>query len=113
MANMTPRRIKELERAEAKLQALEAGGVHHWEWYGGALKEYWAKIESEDAQEDAQDDFIEELFDTLSGYDSTDIEEPAGRGAGYSITFTTNAKSEVEALLAKWGGTFKTPRGAK
>lgn len=39
MEEITAERLKTLERAEAKLQALEAGGVDNWEWYGESLKE--------------------------------------------------------------------------
>lgn len=31
------KRLKELEKAEQKLLALEAGGVDNWEWYDEAM----------------------------------------------------------------------------
>ncbi len=36
---ISAKRLKELERAQAKLQALENGGVDNWEWYHDALKD--------------------------------------------------------------------------
>ncbi len=33
-------RLEELEDKEAKLDALEVGGVDNWEWYGESLEEY-------------------------------------------------------------------------
>ena len=39
--NITDNRHKELERAERKLQALDAGGFDSWEWYGESLKDIW------------------------------------------------------------------------
>lgn len=36
---ISEKRLKELERAAAKLQALENGGVDNWEWYSESLKE--------------------------------------------------------------------------
>ena len=71
------KRIKELLRKEAKLNALEAGGVENWDWYGESLKEYSATIELE---EDCEN-LVAEIFAEISG----DIEEPAGRGCGYGI----------------------------
>jgi hypothetical protein len=41
-------RLRELEKAEAMLQALEAGGVDNWQWYEDSLEEYWEKWEPED-----------------------------------------------------------------
>lgn len=73
------KRLKELERAYAKLQALENGGVDNWEWYGESLKE-WNK---ENALEELFEDTYEELLEILV---EARVDEPAGRGCGYSIT---------------------------
>ena len=45
-----PKRLKELERAEAKLNALEAGGVDNWDNYDVSLEEYRAVNELEDVR---------------------------------------------------------------
>lgn len=39
------KRLEELLKAEAKLQALENAGVDNWEWYSEAMVEYnkWEK----------------------------------------------------------------------
>lgn len=36
-------RLDELEDKEARLDALDAGGVDDWEWYGESLTEYFEK----------------------------------------------------------------------
>ena len=37
---ISKQRVEELERSEAKLLALESGGVDNWENYDDSLKEY-------------------------------------------------------------------------
>lgn len=39
------KRLEELLKAEAKLQALENAGVDNWQWYSEAMEEYnkWEK----------------------------------------------------------------------
>ena len=69
-----------MRRKIAKLDALEAGGVDNWEWYDESLKE-WFK---EDEIDDLADKFIANLYDTLA---EAEVDEPAGRGCGHSITF--------------------------
>jgi len=66
-------RLKELERAEAKLNALEAGGVDNWEWYGESLKEYNAENEIEEKR----DELLDELETVFGGC----AYEPSERGA--------------------------------
>lgn len=68
-------KLKELQRDQAKLRALECGGVDNWEWYDEALKEYRETIEHEENLED----MAEEIMGILSEF----VMEPAGRGAGY------------------------------
>lgn len=34
------KRLRELLKAEARLAALEAGGVDNWEWYSDSLNDY-------------------------------------------------------------------------
>lgn len=47
--------LQELIEAEAKLNALECGGVDNWEWYGEAFSNYLELLE----EYDDWDDFIE------------------------------------------------------
>lgn len=39
MIEITEERYEELLDAEKKLDALEAGGVDNWQWYGDSLKD--------------------------------------------------------------------------
>ncbi len=43
MVTITKLEYEDLLDAEAKLSALEAGGVDNWEWYGDSLQEYYKK----------------------------------------------------------------------
>lgn len=40
-------RLRELLEAEAKLYALEAGGVDNWEWYDVSLEKDYTEIEED------------------------------------------------------------------
>lgn len=82
-------RLKELERKEAKLDALEAGGVDNWEGYDFSLEEYRATIQKE---EDA-----EEVLDSLLEILCLGVEEPAGIGCGYG--FRSDAQEQALKLL--------------
>jgi hypothetical protein len=74
---MTPERIRELEKAERKLLALEAGGVDDWYGYDLALE----PIRAEEEHEELIDDVVSEIIDAISDQ----VEEPAGQGCGYGI----------------------------
>lgn len=74
---ITAQRLKELERIEMKMRALEAGGVDNWDFYGEALTKYHEEIKNEDKIEEAFNDILESLCSA--------IEEPAGRGCGYGF----------------------------
>lgn len=50
--------LQELLEAEAKLNALECGGVDNWEWYGEAFSNYL----DFDGKYENWDDFIEGEF---------------------------------------------------
>ena len=41
MTEISDERLAELEDKEARLDALDAGGVDNWEWYGDSLEEYF------------------------------------------------------------------------
>jgi hypothetical protein len=74
---MTPERIRELEKSERKLLALEAGGVDNWDGYDFALE----SIRAEEEHEEFIDDVVSEILDAISDQ----VEEPAGQGCGYGI----------------------------
>lgn len=73
---ITEERLKELERAESKLNALEAGGVDNWEWYGDSLEKYHVEIKLESEIDDLFDELLEILF--------TGSYEPSEHGAGFT-----------------------------
>ena len=95
---VSEKRLKELERAEAKLNALEVGGVDNWEWYGESLKSYHAENEPEESRAD--------LISELAYIFGECAYEPSERGAG--ISFTDDAHSSAMDLLAKRNVQFKT-----
>lgn len=94
---ISAQRLKELERAEAKLNALEAGGVDNWEWYGESLKEYRKENEIEEKRD--------ELLDELEVAFGESAYEPSERGAG--IAFGDEARDNALVILEKFGVIFK------
>jgi len=83
-------KLDELLDAQSKLQALENGGVDNWEFYVEALGEYF----KEKKRGELIDQFIQDLGDVLV---DAKIDEPADRGAGYSIEFN---EQDVKKLVA-------------
>ena len=82
-----------IERRLAKLDALEAGGVDKWEWYGESLKE-WFK---ENHKHEVADDFINSLNDIMV---EADVDEPAGVGCGHAINYDEQAIRKLFLLFA-------------
>lgn len=83
---------KKMQRDIAKLNALEAGGVDNWEWYGESLTE-WHK---ENHKEELLDMLIDELNDIMV---EAEVDQPAGPGCGYAITFDEDL---VKKLVLKF-----------
>jgi len=75
MIEITESRLKELERSQAKLDALEAGGVNNWENYYDSLAEYNAENEREE--------YINYILQALEEAFTTGAYEPSERGAGF------------------------------
>jgi hypothetical protein len=71
-------RLKELERAERKLGALERNGVDNWGGYDGAMDDIRKETEKEEKMETALCD-IEQIL--MEG-----VYEPSERGTGFSTT---------------------------
>lgn len=92
---ISEKRLKELERSAAKLQALENGGVDNWEWYSESLKE-WHK-------ENELDELVESYTDSILELCSQegDVEYPAGRECGHNILLG-DAEDGVITLLHKF-----------
>ena len=95
--NITGKRIRELEKAERKLLALEAGGVDSWEGYSESLAEYIA----ENAIEEEIDNAIYDL-EVVFGEHAF---EPSERGAGiaFNDNLYENAHKIIHGLLNKIG----------
>ena len=98
---ITEKRIKELERAEAKLHALEAGGVDNWDNYDDSLEEYRATIELDERRE--------ELIEELSAVFSECAYEPFERGVG--IAFVDKTQDEAMQVLERFGVVFNKEVG--
>lgn len=71
-------RLKQLEFAEKKLNALEAGGVDSWDGYSESLAEIAFEIEIEESAWNALAAITETLCDG--------VYEPADKHAGYGFT---------------------------
>lgn len=96
--SISAKRIKELERAEAKLQALESGGVDNWDFYDDALEGYYAENELEENRESLIND-LEIVFGECAY-------EPSERGGG--VAFNDEAFADAMKVLVEHGVTFET-----
>ena len=76
--NISKERLKELERMESKLNALESGGVDNWDFYDECLTEYNKEQEMESELDDLMEDVEVAIFE--GAY------EPSERGAGFAAT---------------------------
>ena len=95
--DITPKRLKDLERSEAKLNALESGGVDNWGGYDISLEEYFAKNEL-GKNRDTLIDELEVVFGQCAY-------EPSERGA--VIAFTEDIRDKVLAVLDDLNVIFK------
>ena len=89
---ISSKRLKELEDMEAKLDALEAGGVDNWEWYDSSMEDY--------NKEKEQEEKIEELFENIEQILCEGSYEPSERGAG--IAFNEDAIDEAKEMLKSY-----------
>lgn len=48
---ITVKRFKDLEMSEAKLTALENGGVDNWAWYSESLKDFYKEYYGDEDEE--------------------------------------------------------------
>ena len=92
---ITAKRLKELERAESKLNALESGGVDNWEWYSESLKD-WFK---ENRLEELLEEVVENIHDIM--VDGVDYDFPAGRDAGISLTLNESGEEMIKKIFKK------------
>lgn len=89
---ISEQRLKELERLEFKMQCLEAGKVHAWEWYGEALKPYFLK---EEESEKLDKFFYDEILDILI----SSIESPGESGYDFDSQGKAEALSNLKEFL--------------
>lgn len=82
--------LKELLRDQAKLNALEAGGVDNWEFYYEALSGYRATVELEEK--------VEETVQELAAIILEGVYEPSERGGGYDTRDENLEKAKVFLL---------------
>lgn len=89
---ITKRYLKTLERAQAKLEALEVGGVCNWEWYGESLKEF--------RKDEELDELIAKHVDNICQTVAEDctVEYPSCREAEAAIMFPDGVEEQIE----KW-----------
>lgn len=79
MQKLSDKRIRELERAEKKLQALEAGGVDNWEWYSESLTEY----HFEESYEELLDEFTQSFQELIA---ESEVSPEDSRNGLYLVT---------------------------
>lgn len=93
---ITKRYLKNLERAYSKLEALEAGGVCNWEWYGESLKEF--------RQEEELDDLIAKHVDNICQTVAEDcrVEYHSCRETGAAIMFPDGVEEQIEQWIRKF-----------
>ena len=93
---ISPRRLKELERMESKLNALESGGVDNWDFYDDSLKTYHLENEKEER--------IDALIADLEIAFAECAYERSERGAG--IAFDDGVEASIVEIFTQHKVTF-------
>ena len=89
------------EQKARLFDAMEADGVDNWDNYqGDNYQETMEEIEAE-ANFEENKKRLEPLFDIINEYDSLDVEEPAGHGAGYGWSITPSGEEEIVKFITK------------
>jgi len=83
------KRLRELEKAEAILTALQNGGVDNWEFYDEAITPYLKDVELEERMGLFLEDI--EVALTIGAY------EPSERGAGFCAS--DSGREEAEQII--------------
>ena len=73
-------RLKQLLESEARLDALEWGGVDNWEWYGESLNQYLDEYCQWNGINRARCDFNKMAEEDLSNYMEYKKEEKENEG---------------------------------
>ncbi len=99
MPEIQDKRLKELEKAEAKLQALENAGVHNWQFYEDALKDF--------LQAELKEELLNELVMNIEDvFCEAEVQEPAGRGCGYSISINEYQRNLLRKYIVNYRNVF-------
>ena len=88
---ITKSRLKELEKLEVKMRALEGAGIDNWEGYDIAMEE----IEAQEEINGKIDHAVTRAIDVLQ----ESAFEPSERGAGFAAT--EEAQEEAYDILTK------------
>jgi|SRR6478735_35505 len=94
---ISKKRLKELEKAEAKLNALENGGVDNWEWYDQAMTAYNDSVELEEK--------VEQLLEDIECTLLVGVYEPSERGAGFAAS--DDAREQTLEILMNFAKELK------
>lgn len=94
---ISKKRLKQLEKAEAKLNALENGGVDNWEWYDQAMTSYNDSVELEEK--------CEELLEEIECALLVGVYEPSERGAGFAAS--DDAREQTLEILIRFAKELK------
>lgn len=89
---ISKKRLKELLKSEAKLTALENGGVDNWDFYDEAMSSYNDSIELEEK--------CEYLLEEIECALLIDVYEPSERGAGFAAS--DSAREETLEILLRF-----------
>lgn len=77
----------DINRRLKKLKALEDGGVANWAMHDIVLAEWQRTVDLEDSVQE----MINDINDILT---EADIDQPAGSGCGYAISFDEKAMAK-------------------
>lgn len=94
------KRLKQLEKAEAKLNALENGGVDNWEWYDQAMTSYNDSVELEEK--------CDQLLEDIECCLLVGVYEPSERGAGFAAS--EDARQQTLDLLIDFANNIKNKK---
>lgn len=78
MPIITDEQLRAFEKSQAKLNALEAGGVDNWDGYDFALEEL--------RKEDEREEKLNHIAKCIEEILGESINEPAGRGCGFGFS---------------------------
>jgi len=87
-------KLKELEKAQRILSALESGGVDNWEGYSYAMQD----ISKEEDIEELIQDFVLTLHEDIL-VENVDVDFPAGMEAGPSVTISDEGALKIEEYI--------------